>query len=84
MFTIYSTAILALTGCQSQPMLTVSRTVDVPIRGTCIAEADIPAVPEPTKPEGDEAQGVAALAADAIELTRYARVVDALLRGCAK
>lgn len=77
--------LVLLTGCGSQPMLTVARSVDVPIRGTCIAVADIPATPTPadTKQE-DEKQGVAALIVEVFEWTNYGRIADSLMRGCAK
>ena len=78
-------AILLLSGCQSQPTLTVARTVDVPIRGACISAADIPAVPTPANTrQEDEKQGVAALIVEVLEWADYGRITDALMRGCAK
>lgn len=76
---------IVLVGCQSQPMLTVARTVDKPIRGECIAAADIPAIPTPanTKQE-DEKQSVAALMVEVLQWADYSRIADALMRGCAK
>lgn len=87
MRTLLLVALLTLVGCETAPSRV--RTVagpdtPIPVGRKCPDPDKIPAVPQPTKPEGDEAQKAAALGKDTIELQKYALAADALLKGCAR
>lgn len=80
--------VVCLSGCESvKPLLTRSETVEVriPIPVSCVALADVPAIPKTAIPlDGDIKQLAAGAAADVLALEQYAARADALLTGCAR
>lgn len=77
--------VFALSACGEAPRI-LTRSVQVPtlVRGACLKAEDVPEVPVMEPITGEIDQGAAILAANALELKKYAVKADAALRGCAK
>lgn len=80
-------AAFLLVGCASAPLVTGPETVrvEVPVPVKCIAAADVPRRPAPTRVDVDRAsrtQVAAAVGADLLALDEYARKAAAAIAAC--